>query len=199
MNRQKPWTSPAGPGPGHDERCQAEARAQGRHRTETPGKQEWRRPRYSLVKIFSLLLRTLSFIRSQDSIANGALVIVRLQRATGPRPVGRKAHNAGPGRLGPGPAGGPARKVKGHGGVRRSAAEGGRGLAGEKKTKHCRLRPHRFTKHIMSESESISKSTRRGYYFFITAGHCRSRRRQVAVGRGRSRQVAAGGGMSFHH
>jgi hypothetical protein len=45
-------------------------------------------------------LRFLSFIRSQDSIANGALVIARLQLAIGIRPVGRKAHNAGPG---PGP------------------------------------------------------------------------------------------------
>jgi hypothetical protein len=42
-------------------------------------------------------------------------------------------------RLGPGPAGGPARKAKG--GVRGSAAEGGRGRAEEKKTKNC-LRPH---------------------------------------------------------
>jgi hypothetical protein len=43
-------------------------------------------------------------------------------------------------RLGPGPAGGPARKAKG--GVRGSAADGGRGRAEEKKTKNC-LRPHR--------------------------------------------------------
>jgi hypothetical protein len=43
-------------------------------------------------------------------------------------------------RLGPVPAGGPARKAKG--GVRGSAAEGGRGRAEEKKTKNC-LRPHR--------------------------------------------------------
>jgi hypothetical protein len=32
-------------------------------------------------------------LRSQDSIANGALVIARLQLATGIRPVGRKAQN----------------------------------------------------------------------------------------------------------
>jgi hypothetical protein len=37
-------------------------------------------------------LRSLRFIRSQDSIANGTLVIARLQLATGIRPVGRKAH-----------------------------------------------------------------------------------------------------------
>ena len=43
-------------------------------------------------------------------------------------------------RLGPGPAGGPARKAKG--GVRGSAAEGGRGRAEEKKTKNS-LRLHR--------------------------------------------------------
>ncbi len=41
-------------------------------------------------------LRFLSFIRSQDSIANGTLVIARLQLATGIRPVGRKAHNGRP-------------------------------------------------------------------------------------------------------
>jgi hypothetical protein len=45
------------------------------------------------LNFFSCSLRFLSFIRSQDSIANGALVIARLQLATGIRPVGRKAHN----------------------------------------------------------------------------------------------------------
>ncbi len=46
-------------------------------------------PQYSLLKIFCRSLRTLSFIRSQDSITNGALVIARFQLATGIRPVGR--------------------------------------------------------------------------------------------------------------
>jgi hypothetical protein len=47
-----------------------------------------------LRDFFSCSLRFLSFIRSQDSIANGALVIARLQLATGIRSVaGRKAHN----------------------------------------------------------------------------------------------------------
>ncbi len=40
-------------------------------------------------------LRFLSFIRSQDSIANGALVIARLQLVTGIPPVGRKAQRDG--------------------------------------------------------------------------------------------------------
>ena len=53
------------------------------------------------IFIAGLLLRSLrflSFISSQDSIANGALVIARLQPATGIRPVtvGRKAHNGRP-------------------------------------------------------------------------------------------------------
>jgi hypothetical protein len=53
-------------------------------------------PQYSLLNFFSCSLRLLSFIRSQDSIANGALVIARLQLTTGIRPVGRKAHNGRP-------------------------------------------------------------------------------------------------------
>jgi hypothetical protein len=44
----------------------------------------------------SLRFKFLSFIRSQDSIANGALVLARLQLAIGIRPVGRKAHNGRP-------------------------------------------------------------------------------------------------------
>jgi hypothetical protein len=51
---------------------------------------------HSLLNFFSCSLRFLSFIRSQDPIANGALVIARLQLATGIRPVGRKAHNEFP-------------------------------------------------------------------------------------------------------
>jgi hypothetical protein len=50
-------------------------------------------PQYSLLNFFFCSLRFLSFIRSQDSIANGALVIARLQLANGIRPVGRTAHN----------------------------------------------------------------------------------------------------------
>ncbi len=92
---------PRGPGPGsagHDERCRAEARTREERRAETREKHEWKMPQYSLLNFFSCSLRFLSFIRSgsQDSIANGALVIARLQLATGIRPVGRKAHNAGP-------------------------------------------------------------------------------------------------------
>jgi hypothetical protein len=53
---------------------------------------------YASIFIAELLLCSLpflSFIRSQDSIDNSALVtgIARLQLATGIRPVGRKAHN----------------------------------------------------------------------------------------------------------
>ncbi len=64
-------------------------------RAETQEKHEWKMPRYSLpvLNFFSCSLRFLSFIRSQDSIANGALVIARLQLATRIRPVGR---NLGP-------------------------------------------------------------------------------------------------------
>jgi hypothetical protein len=49
-----------------------------------------------LLNFFSCVLRFLGFIRSQDLIANGALVIARLQLATGIRPVGPEGHNAGP-------------------------------------------------------------------------------------------------------
>jgi hypothetical protein len=62
-------------------------------RAETQEKHEWKMPQYSLLNFFSCSLLLLSFIRSQDSIANGALVIARLQLTTGIRPVGRKAHN----------------------------------------------------------------------------------------------------------
>ena len=58
-------------------------------RAETQEKHEWKTPQYSLLKFFSRSLRVLSFISSQDSIANGALVIARLQLVTGIRPVGR--------------------------------------------------------------------------------------------------------------
>ncbi len=82
----------------HDERCRAEARTREERwaETVTQEKHEWKMPQYSLLNFFSCSLRFLSFIRSQDSIANGALVIARLQLATGRiRPVGRKpeAHN----------------------------------------------------------------------------------------------------------
>jgi hypothetical protein len=53
-------------------------------------------PQCSLLKVFSRSLRTLSFISSKDSIANGALVIARLQLVSGIRPIGRKAHNGRP-------------------------------------------------------------------------------------------------------
>jgi hypothetical protein len=78
----------------HDdsERCRAEARTREDRRAETQEKHEWKMPQYSLLNFFSCSLRFLSF--TQDSIANGALVIARLQLATGIRPVGRKAHNA---------------------------------------------------------------------------------------------------------
>ncbi len=49
-----------------------------------------------IAELLLCSLRFLSFIRSQDSIANGALVIARLQLATGIRLVGRKAHNGRP-------------------------------------------------------------------------------------------------------
>ena len=60
--------------------CQAGARASGICRSETQGKLEWKMPQYSLLKVFCRLLRILSFICSQDSIANGATVITRSQK-----------------------------------------------------------------------------------------------------------------------
>ncbi len=63
---------------------------------ETQEKHEWKTPQYSLLKFFCRSLRFLSFISSQDSIANGALDIARLQLVIGIRPVGRKAHNGQP-------------------------------------------------------------------------------------------------------
>ncbi len=52
-----------------------------------------RRLNDSLLNFSCRSLRFLRFIRSQDSIAYGALGIACLQLATGIRPVGRKAHN----------------------------------------------------------------------------------------------------------
>ncbi len=78
-----------------DEKCRAEAQTRGERRAETQERHEWKTPQYSLLKFFCCSLWFLSFICSQDSIAtsDGALVIARLQLATGIRPVGRKAHN----------------------------------------------------------------------------------------------------------
>jgi hypothetical protein len=64
----------------HDEKCRAKART--------------REEQYSLLKFFFLSLRFLSFNSSQDSVANGALVIARFLLMTGIRPVSRKSHNA---------------------------------------------------------------------------------------------------------
>jgi hypothetical protein len=82
----------------------AEAQTREEHRAETPETRKrrrrrhgWKTPQYSLLKFFFLSLRFLSFSSSQDSLANGALVIARFLLVTGPgiRPVrvGRKSHN----------------------------------------------------------------------------------------------------------
>jgi hypothetical protein len=69
--------------------------ASGKRRTGGRGR-SWKTP--ASIFIAELLLRSLrflSFIRSQVSMANGALrlVIARLQLAIDIRPVGRKAHH----------------------------------------------------------------------------------------------------------
>ncbi len=80
----------------HDEGCQARAQAYWRFQSATQEEQGWRTHQDSLLKIFPRFLRTLYFICSHDSIANGALVIARLQLATGSRPVDRNAHYGRP-------------------------------------------------------------------------------------------------------
>ena len=65
----------------HNEICQAEAQV----------RQERMVTQDSLLKVLSRPLRILSFIRSKDSIANGALVIARLLLVIGARPEGREA------------------------------------------------------------------------------------------------------------
>ena len=100
----------------HDERCRAEAQTREERQAETlaPEKHEWpgKTPQYLLLKFFSRPLRFLSFMSSQDPIANGALarviarfLLVTIGPASGPsagRPVGRKAHNCRPAKGKPG-------------------------------------------------------------------------------------------------